>query len=162
MSVSALALTRLAPLFEWSESEETSIVIGGGILLALALVYLVAKLREMTMDNWAKANPVMEPEQVEELMLGTPPIVVDLRSPQEFKGPLGHLRAAMNIPFEQLPKRLDELRGTTGNRPIVLVDSRGLLSHQSVALLKREGFEWVYVLHGGMKAWAAKKYPVYR
>ncbi|MBI4911270.1 MAG: rhodanese-like domain-containing protein [Acidobacteria bacterium] len=158
----ALAFPSALLVMEWTPEEELGIIIGGGIVLAALLVYLAIKLRQMTQENWAKVNPVMDPDQVEVLMLGNPPIVVDLRSPEEFKGKLGHLRSAMNIPYEQLPHRLDELRGTTGNRPILLVDATGTRSHMSVALLRREGFEWIYVLQGGMKAWAAKKLPVYR
>jgi rhodanese-related sulfurtransferase len=95
-------------------------------------------------------------------MGGMPPLIVDLRSPQEFKGQLGRIRGAMNIPFPDLQRRVEELRGSTGNRPIVLVDRTDELSHFAVTFLLKEGFDWVYVLKGGMKAWAASKLPVYR
>ena len=36
------------------------------------------------------------------------------------------------------------------------------LSHLAAPILRSEGFEWYYVLKGGMKAWAANRLPVYR
>ncbi len=126
------------------------------------LVYVVAKLRELPHNQRAKLNPTMEPMQVEELMQGTPPIIVDLRTAEEFRGRLGHIRGAINVPFKDLKDRIDEIRGTTGNRPIILVDRDDRLAHAVVPIFRHEGFEWFYVLKGGMKAWAARKLPVYR
>lgn len=144
---------------------EIGIFVTAAAAAVLVAVFLVQKLREVPSEHRARKFPlhkVMEPIQVEEMVGGMPPLVVDLRSPEEFKGELGRIRAAMNIPFPDLPRRLDELRGSTGNRPIVLVDRTDELSHLAAELLAREDFDWVYVLKGGMKAWAASKLPVYR
>jgi rhodanese-related sulfurtransferase len=133
--------------------------------LVLLVVYLVPRLRGLPAGLRARKFPdhkVMDPIQVEELMGGNPPIFVDLRPPEEFKGKLGRIRAARNIPFPDLRRRVEELRGSTGNRPIVLVDRTDELSHLAAAFLLEEGFDWVYVLKGGMKAWAASELPVYR
>lgn len=133
--------------------------------LVLVAVYLVPKLRELPGEHRARKHPdhkVMDPVQVEELVGGMPPMIVDLRSPEEFKGELGHIRAALSIPFPDLERRIEELRGSTGNRPIVLVDRTDELSHQAASLLQKEGFDWVFVLKGGMKAWVASRMPVYR
>lgn len=133
--------------------------------LVLVLVYLVPKLREFPAERRARrhpANKLMDPIQVEELVGGMAPVVVDLRSPEEFRGPAGRIRAALNIPFPDLGQRLEELRSSTGNRPIVLVDRTDELSHEAAARLAKAGFDWVYVLKGGMKAWAASRLPVYR
>ncbi len=145
--------------------EELGVLATAGAGLVLVLVYLVPKLREFPAERRARrhpANKVMEPLQVEELVGGMAPVVVDLRSPAEFKGPAGRIRAALNIPFPDLAHRLEELRGSTGNRPIVLVDGTDELAHQAAAYLAKEGFGWVYVLKGGMKAWTASRLPVYR
>src|SRR5204863_9636907 len=37
------------------------------------------------------------------------PIVVDVRGPDEFRGALGHLRGARNIPLDELQRRISEL-----------------------------------------------------
>lgn len=133
--------------------------------LVMVGIYLVPKLRELPGEHRARKFPqhkVMDPIQVEELVGGMPPMIVDLRSPEEFKGELGHIRAALSIPFPDLERRIEELRGSTGNRPIILVDRTDELSHQAATLLQKEGFDWVFVLKGGMKAWVASRMPVYR
>lgn len=144
------------------EAQDLAIYVGAVIALTGVVIFVVARLREMPHDARAKRNPTLDPMQLEELMQGTPPILIDLRPPEEFKGRMGHLRGALNIPMAQLAERLDEARATTGNRPVVLVDRDDRLSHQAVPLLMREGFGWVYVLKGGMAAWKAAGLPVYR
>lgn len=143
-------------------NEEIGWIVGGGFLTVAALGYLILKLVQAPHERRAKLNPTMDVMQVEGLMHGTPPIIVDLRSPEAFKGKYGHLRGALNIPFPQLKERMDELRGTTGNRPIILVDDTDRLSHIVVPIMRYEGFEWFYVMKGGMKAWVRHKLPTYR
>jgi uncharacterized membrane protein YdjX (TVP38/TMEM64 family) len=36
--------------------------------------------------------------------------LIDVRSAEEFRGPLGHIASAINIPIDELPRRLAELR----------------------------------------------------
>lgn len=156
-----------AALFQTGDYTPTEIglFITAGIGLIMLLLWVAPKLREIPRDHRARkfpANKVMDPIQVEELVGGLPPMVVDLRSPEEFKGELGHIRAALNIPFPALQHRVEELRGSTGNRPIILVDHTDELSHQAAGFLRQEGFDWVFVLKGGMKAWVASRMPVYR
>ena len=142
-------------------AEELAIFVGTGVVLIDVLVFLVMKLREMPHESRAKLHPTMDPGQVVELMHGTPPLIVDLRTVEEFRDRTGHLRGALNIPYAELAERIDEIRGSTGNRPVVLVDKDDRLSHLAFPLLHREGFAWLYVLKGGMKWWVARKMPVY-
>ena len=164
LSLPALAHAGLPGAAEYTP-KEIGLLVMAGAWLVLVAVYLVPKLRGLPSDHRARKFPghkVMEPLQVEELMAGTPPLVVDLRSPEEFKDWPGRIRAAMNIPFPELRRRVEELRGSTGNRPIILVDRTDELSHLAASFLIQDGFDWVYVLKGGMKAWVASKLPVYR
>jgi rhodanese-related sulfurtransferase len=156
-----LAALGVGPLGYRTSEQQTWFYIGAGIFLLAILVYAVVKLRDVPHNSRAKLNPTMDPIQVEELMHGTPPLILDLRPVEEFKGKLGHLRGALNIPFSELARRIDEVRGSTGNRPVILVDQDDRLSHLAVPLMRKEGFEWLYVLKGGMKWWVAKKLPVY-
>jgi hypothetical protein len=123
----------LAALLDAGDYTPTEIGIFLTAVAGLVMVgmYLVPKLREIPGEHRARKFPdhkVMDPIQVEELMSGTPPIIVDLRSLEEFKGELGRIRAAMNIPYPDLQRRIEELRGSTGNRPIVLPHGRALPS----------------------------------
>jgi phage shock protein E len=68
------------------------------------------------------------------------PLYVDVRSPGEFAG--GHVDGALNIPLDQLARRIDEL-GTDRSREIVLYCASGGRSAMACGLLHQLGFERV-------------------
>lgn len=131
-----------------------------GVSLCLLLIAIILKLRNLPSDLRARNKSTLDPTQLEELMIGTPPQIVDLRSEEAFLGEKGHIRGAVNIPFNEFRKRLDEL-DTSHPRPIVLVDESDALSHQVMPFLEERGHRWIYVLKGGFKAWKKAKFPVY-
>jgi rhodanese-related sulfurtransferase len=80
-----------------------------------------------------------------------PPLVIDVRGPDEFDGPLGHIDGSRNIPLPDMPAHRQELAG--GGRPIVFVCLTDKRSSQAAADLAAAGARNVSVLRGGMKAW---------
>ncbi len=46
-------------------------------------------------------------------------LILDVWGPNEFTGPLGHIREATNIPLNELPAHLSDL--ARENRPVVVV-----------------------------------------
>lgn len=148
-------------------SSDPKDLLGQPITIALAvaalalLAMLVIWLHRLPSWLRARKSPALDPIQMEELMLGTPPQIVDLRESPEFKGEKGHIRGATNIPFRELPARVHEL-DTSHPRPIILVDETDLLSHKALPILKAQGHQWIYVLKGGFRAWRLRKLPVYR
>lgn len=78
--------------------------------------------------------------------------VVDVRNPDEFAGPLGHLPGARNVPLGELPARLSELAGAR-KRSIVLVCKTDKRSAKAAEILHGAGFRDVLVLRGGMEQW---------
>ena len=133
------------------------LVLTGLAVLAILLLWL----RRLPSDLRARKSPTLDPSQLEDLMLGNPPQIIDLREDRAFKGEHGHIRGAMNIPYRELKARLHELH-TSHPRPIVLVDETDILSHRALPLVKNEGHRWVYVLKGGLRAWRRRKMPVYK
>jgi sulfur dioxygenase len=85
--------------------------------------------------------------------------VVDVREPDEFTGPLGHIPGARLIPLAQLPRQTESLRE---DRPIVTVCRSGGRSAQAVVLLEKAGFTQVANLTGGMLSWHGQQLPVAR
>lgn len=83
--------------------------------------------------------------------------VVDVREPDEFDGPLGHVPGARLIPLSQLPAQASALGR---ERPIVTVCRSGGRSAQAVVLLRKEGFDKVANLAGGMLRWNEQRLPV--
>jgi glyoxylase-like metal-dependent hydrolase (beta-lactamase superfamily II)/rhodanese-related sulfurtransferase len=95
------------------------------------------------------------PQTLEEV--AAPVAVIDVREPDEYLGPLGHIRGATLIPLGQLTHRVDEL---PRDRPLVMVCRSGARSAQATVLLQRAGFPQVANLNGGMLRWRADGHPV--
>jgi rhodanese-related sulfurtransferase len=85
--------------------------------------------------------------------------IVDVRGPDEFTGPLGHIASARNIPVAELANRLAELAGLEGE-PIVLVCRTDKRSASAARTLRAAGFARVSVLRGGMEQWNETGYAV--
>jgi sulfur dioxygenase len=83
--------------------------------------------------------------------------ILDVREPQEFTGPLGHIRSAILIPLGELAQRAGEL---ARDRPIVAVCRAGSRSAQATAILREAGFTDVANLAGGMLRWRSEGHAV--
>jgi rhodanese-related sulfurtransferase len=81
------------------------------------------------------------------------PVIVDVRGPDEFGGPLGHIEGARNIPLSELPAHTNELAAE--GRPLVMVCLTDKRSSQAATDLVAAGLAKIAVLRGGMKAWRA-------
>lgn len=131
-------------------------------IAALAvLAMLILRLTRLPSDLRARKHPTLDPTQVDGLMMGDPPQVIDLRPREAFLSKEGHLRGAVSMPASEFEARIHEL-DTSHPRPIVLVDESDMLSHLFVPLLVARGHQWVYVLRGGMRAWRRAKLPLYQ
>ena len=85
--------------------------------------------------------------------------IVDVREPDEFNGPLGHVENALNIPLGRLddPQSLARLVPQT---PVVTVCRAGGRSARASLILQKAGFEQVANLAGGMLRWRAQQLAV--
>ena len=103
----------------------------------------------------AAATPVwVEPAELQRWLAGEgAPVIVDVRGPEEFEGPLGHIDGARNIPLTELPVHMPELAAE--GRPLVMVCLTDKRSSQAAADLAAAGLRHVAVLRGGMKIWRA-------
>jgi rhodanese-related sulfurtransferase len=96
----------------------------------------------------------VEVDELSTLLDGSsPPLVIDVRGPDEFTGPLGHIDAARNIPLDQIPARAAALLGE--QRPLVMVCHTDRRSAAAAEHLRRAGGAEIAVLRGGMVAWRA-------
>ena len=78
-------------------------------------------------------------------------LVIDVRGPDEFDGPLGHIPGALNVPLASLTGRAAQF--ALAGLPIVLVCLTDKRSSQAAAELATAGVRDVTVLRGGMQAW---------
>ncbi len=109
----------------------------------------------------ASVPSVSAPAVAARLRAGNPPLILDVREPEEFTGELGHIEGALLVPLDALEKRLPKLAGYV-DREVVVVCRAGARSATAAAILRRAGFAWVVNLAGGMLAWARASQPVQR
>lgn len=81
-------------------------------------------------------------------------IILDVRTPQELVGPLGHIEGVVNIPVQVLSNRIDELDKYKDNNIAVICRS-GNRSTIGTKILLENGFKATNVI-GGMKAYRQK------
>lgn len=108
--------------------------------------------------------PFVDPKTVHEIMQGSEGVVViDVRSPEEFTGKLGHVAGAVNLQDGDVGKRLtdaggemDELR----NEKIFITCRTQNRSPRVARALKKAGFTNIAIVKGGMIGWNREGLPV--
>ena len=86
---------------------------------------------------------------IEEIIKEKQGTIIDVRSPGEFM--LGNVTGSINIPLEEIPQRVDELKNL--KQPLVLCCASGNRSGKAHGYLVQQGFE---CFNGG--SWADLNY----
>jgi uncharacterized membrane protein YdjX (TVP38/TMEM64 family)/rhodanese-related sulfurtransferase len=130
-------------------------------LVGLALLAAIAFLPRLVRRSRADKKPrwIIVDELAERLGGPRDTAVIDVRGPDEFAGPLGHIRDARNVPLGDLPTRLADLK-SLAEKPIVVVCHTDKRSASAADLLDEAGFGNVRVLRGGMLRWNEAGLPV--
>ncbi len=82
-------------------------------------------------------------------------VILDVRTPEELKGPLGHIDGIINIPVQQLAGRVNEL-DKYKDKEIAVICRTGHRSSMGTKILLNHGFTKVENVEGGMTAYRAK------
>jgi len=100
----------------------------------------------------------ISPAQVHEMLAAAPaPVLLDVRSPEEFAA--GHIHGALHIPYEDVAQRKSEI---PDSGTIVVFCAVGPRARAAEKSLVAAGIDPQRVLHmdGGMVAWEAAGLPV--
>jgi rhodanese-related sulfurtransferase len=85
------------------------------------------------------------------VLVGTETVdVIDVRDPDEWES--GHIEGARLVPLERF--RADPDAVLSRGAPVVFVCGKGIRSMQAAKLAERFGYDDVYNLEGGTKAWS--------
>lgn len=98
-------------------------------------------------------SDVITMEEFKSSVLADDTIVLDVRTEEEFYGPLGHIEGATLIPIDELADRMNELRSVK-DKTIYIVCRSGNRSSRGKDILNANDFTAVNV-DGGMLAWDA-------
>ena len=74
-----------------------------------------------------------------------PAVVIDVRTPEEYAA--GHIEGALNIPFDQIAKGIQSVKGLSKDQPVLLYCRSGRRSEIAKITLEKEGYK--RVLDGG-------------
>ncbi|MBT8506715.1 sulfurtransferase [Coxiella-like endosymbiont of Rhipicephalus sanguineus] len=84
-------------------------------------------------------------------------VVIDIRDPKTFEK--GHITHAVNIPATEFDKSLKGLEQYK-EQPLIIVCGMGQKSPYFVNKLRKQGYQKVYMLAGGIGAWFNANMPV--
>lgn len=126
-------------------------------LLVMAFMAIVTALAWTFVAGRSQGIRRLAPNDVTRLINSEDAVVVDVRPDAEFRA--GHIINSLSLPEKQLESNLKKLHKHRG-KPIIVVCKMGQLSAKAGAVLKREGFENVSTLAGGLSAWEGAGLPL--
>jgi len=103
------------------------------------------------------AGPVISPEDLAGRLQYDAPLVVDVRTPAEFRD--GHIAGAINIAHDEIANRWPSLNVPSDDEVIVYCGTgrRAGLAQQALEAL---GYTRTRILEGGFEAWKKAGFPV--
>lgn len=84
------------------------------------------------------------------------PQLIDVRTPEEFEG--GHLENAVNIDWNGTDFH-NSIKSFDKTQPIMVYCLSGGRSGEAAEVLRKNGFQQVYEMDGGLMQWRSKKLP---
>ncbi|MEE8379739.1 MAG: glutaredoxin 3 [Gammaproteobacteria bacterium] len=123
--------------------------------LFVALVIISFLLARTWIGPGALAS--IRPAEAVQLINHQNAVIVDVRSDKEYQE--GHIVNSLHIPLGVLENRLSDLKDHK-NDSLIMVCRSGTRSTSAANILKKQGFETVKNLQGGMLAWGSANLPV--
>ncbi len=127
-------------------------------LIGIPLLAAVAGILLFAQTSNDKNNAVSVEEARKIIAADSTVLVLDVRTPEEYTGQLGHIDHALLIPVQELEKRIGELEEYKG-KTVLAVCRTGRRSGSATDLLKEKGFT-VKNVEGGMVKWNEENLPV--
>jgi rhodanese-related sulfurtransferase len=124
--------------------------------LHLALVAVLGMLAWTFLGNRIAGYKRIEPTEAVPLLNRENAVLLDIRDNKDFRA--GHVSGAVHIPHSALAKRHVEL-AKDKDKPIIVACRAGTHASTACGLLRKQGFENVYMMSGGMLAWQAANLP---
>ncbi len=109
-----------------------------------------------------QADHGLNPEEVKNLIQSDQEVIlIDVRTPGEYTGELGHIEGTVLRPVQEIEKWAGEFENNK-DKKIVMICRSGNRSGFATKYFLNKGFHDVYNMEGGMRAWNRLKYPVTR
>jgi rhodanese-related sulfurtransferase len=125
--------------------------------LVLAFVVILGMLIWTLWQGAGRGLKKLSPMDATQLINREDAVVLDVRSDGEFNQ--GHIVNAVNIPQKSLDEQLSKLEKYR-DRPIITTCRNGQTAVGVGNRLRKNGFEQVYNLAGGLLAWEGANLPL--
>jgi rhodanese-related sulfurtransferase len=121
-------------------------LLGLGVLAMVAFFLRLFRRFRGQEPQWIESHELQR-----RMSAGDRVMLLDVRQPDEFNAPPGHLPSAVNVPLTDLTGRMSEL--ARRRQPIVVVCKTDRRSARAAADLLAFGLKDVSVLRGGTDGW---------
>ena len=121
------------------------------ISLYIAIIILIIIIGYMVVQQILNKRAVKELDQNEFHKGLRKAQVVDVREKVDYD--YGHINGARNIPITMFKQRFQGLRK---DQPIYLCDANGIARYRAARMLRKNGYNDIYMLKGGYKKWTGK------
>jgi rhodanese-related sulfurtransferase len=125
--------------------------------LVAALVIILAMFMSSTLTSRLRGYTQIDPADAVRIINHDDAAILDVREDKEIAD--GLILDSIHIPLGKLGDRLDELANLR-EKPIIVSCRSGHRSATACARLRKEGFQTVYNLKGGVLAWQNAGLPL--
>jgi uncharacterized membrane protein YdjX (TVP38/TMEM64 family) len=122
-------------------------------LIALALLAAAAFLPRLVKRLRGQGSKAISSAQLKERLARHDDLaVLDVRPEKDYNGELGHVPGSLNIPLDELPRRMAEIEAYRA-RPLAVICRTNRMSAKAVGLLREAGFSQALLVADGMAGW---------
>ena len=132
-----------------------SFVLLSAVCLLLSACRTVGVSRNRS-GGFAEVSPMIASEMI---LDSNQVVVLDVRSPDQYRGPEGHIGGALSAPFDTIERQLPELLPYQ-NQTVLVYGETSNDGALAAKLLTVAGFRNVVQITGGMQAWIERGYRV--
>jgi len=126
-------------------------------ILVVAIVIVSLMLIHSLVGEKLRGYSSLSPSESTQMINHDDALILDVRESNEYSE--GHIINSLHIPLSALKTRMKELEKYKSKKVIVACRS-GHRSSQACANLKKDGFEQVFNLRGGVMAWQSANLPL--
>jgi len=131
--------------------------VGNNLLLFVAFGATLGMLLFTEWTRFRGAATTLSPFAATQLVNDGDALFVDVRDEKEYKS--GHLLNARNFPVAKFDERMHEIEKLK-DRDLVVYCDNGMRTTRATAKLRKQGFEKLHTLGGGLAAWEKASLPV--
>jgi rhodanese-related sulfurtransferase len=128
------------------------------LLLVMAFVVLVSVLAGGELKRRISGVQQITPAEATRLLNHENALMIDMRNDKEYRD--GHIVNAVHVPVKD--RDIDDRLNKYRDRPLIVYCNNGNQSTQLCGKLRKQGFEPVYSLKGGVLAWQRSELPLTR